>query len=186
MNCLLSRQLVQYKRTPRPYHVKQQMKLSALILGALSITGAISALIDESFDSSDNPAVCERELEGIVYQPHSAALAYLNKISEEIKVVGPILWTPQGDSYLQAFENKYQVGVQVYDAFMNIVYNNLGGLEMKYMSTTATANMNGSGYARDTDGDELVRYEFIVYDQIGQLKYVLINMPLSEAPAFKN
>ena len=159
------------------------MNFKTLSIAVLSICGLIAAEQVER-DLKDT-AVCSRELEGIVYQPHSAALAYFNRISEEIKVAGPILWTSQNVSFIQTFETKYQVDVQVYDAFGYLIYPEVGSKPTNFMSTTAIANMNGSGYVRDTDKDDLARYEFIVYDCVGRLKYVMLNMPLEDAPSFK-
>lgn len=129
---------------------------------------------------------CTLELEGIVYQPETAARLYLNKISEEIKCAGPILWSSQADNYIQSFEGKYQVSVFIRDPFRNLEYPNLGKsniYDQNYLSTTSVANMNGSGFAVDADSDERVIYEFIVFNPYGELKYVMISMPLSEAPS---
>lgn len=174
------------------------MKFTALVIAALSIFGLTAA--EEQGRSSRSgrsglftsevpevAAACSKELEGIVYQPHSAALSYFTRISEEIKVSGPVLWTPQNVSFIQTFENKYQVEVQVYDAFLNMIYPTDGSSNpMGFMPITSAANMNGSGFLRDTDSDEMARYQFIVFDCIGQMKYILLNMPLADAPTYKN
>lgn len=167
----------------------QQMIFNALIIVALSIFGFATAeeRVQYASERDVNAAACSKELEGIVYQPHSAALSYFNRISEEIKIAGPILWTPYNISFIQTFENKYQVEVQVYDAFLNMIYpTGVPSSASGYMPITSTANMNGSGFLRDTDSMEMARYQFIVFDGIGQLKYVLLNMPLADTPAYKN
>lgn len=164
------------------------MKFNALAIAALSIFG-LTAAEEQGRSTSDVPtsAACAKELEGIIYQPHSPALTYFTRISEEIKISGPILWTPQNVSFIQTFENKYQVEVQVYDAFLNMIYPTDGSsTPFGLIPITSTANMNGSGFLRDTDSMEMARYEFIVFDSIGQLKYIMLNMPLADTPAFKN
>jgi hypothetical protein len=133
---------------------------------------------------------CTWELEGIVYQPQTAARFYLDKISEQIKCAGPILWSSQAISYIQNFEARYNVMVTIRDPFRNIEYPIITDRKTaivdtgkNYLSTTSTANMNASGFAVVTGGDEVVLYEFIVFNPYGELKYVLITLPLSEAPA---
>ena len=162
------------------------MNFKTLALAALSIIGLVSAE-EQDRHYPENQAICTRELEEIVYQPESPALNYFNRITEEIKIAGPILWTPQNVSFIQSFEAKYRVAVQVYDAFYKMIYPTDGSsTPVGFLPITSTANMNGSGLLRDTDEMALLRYEFIVFDCIGQMKYILINMPLDESPAFKN
>ena len=171
------------------------MNFKSVSLAVFSLFGLIAAEQSEQQHRRDNSAVCTKELEEIVYQPESATLAYFTRISEGFKCAGPVLWTPQNISFIQTFENKYNVNVEVFDAFGHLIYpeiipalkNTLTKDDRLNMgSITATANMNGSGYVRDTDAEEMAKYEFIVYDYQGRLKYVQINMPLSEAPSFKN
>ena len=161
---------------------------------AISLFGFAAAEENLAVEENYNPArssarlssteKCTRELEGVVYQPETAARLYLNKISEQIKIASPILWTEQANGYIQNFEQKYNVVVTILDAFRNVVNVPVKCMVQKtYYSTTSTANLNGSGFAVDTDKDERIVYEFIVFNQFGELKYVMITMPLSNSPS---
>ena len=126
---------------------------------------------------------CTRELEAIVYQPVTYDREYLDRISLEFKIAGPVvLWTNQAESFIVTFEQKYQVSVTIRDPFRKIVYPFTKGilLQSSYFSTTSTANMNGSGYSLNTKtGLEAAWLEFIVFNPNGELKYVMISLPLS-------
>lgn len=170
-----------------------------LAIFALAVFGFVAAeeqgrprISSSSSYRNDEATLCTSELEGIVYQPPTPSFEYFNRISEEIKVAGPILWTPYNVSFIETFETKYKISVQVYDAFRNPLYpQDLDG--QTYYSTTSTANMNGSGYATVPAspnngmymGMAMAMYEFIVYNGYGELKYVLLMLPLSEAPLLK-
>ena len=139
----------------------------------------------QSYPSHDQESLaCSREVEGIVYQPISPASTYLNRISEEIKIASPLLWTATGNSFLQSFEQKYAVTVIVRDPFRTVVYPVGSTSPQDYTSTTSTANLNGDGFVRDTT-DEIVMNEFIVYNPYGELKYVSVSVPLVNSPFFK-
>lgn len=171
-------------------------------IAAVSVFGYASAeeaakpySFSSSAPVSDSTAVCTRQLEGIVYQPETAARLYYDRISEQIKVAGPVLWSDQADSFIESFELKYGVTVTILDPFRNIVYPQLIGKSMSaanndvipkyYSSATSTANMNASGYYLDSDADQRTVYEFIVYNPYGELKYVVLSMPLANSPDFK-
>ncbi len=181
------------------------MIFQSLIIVALSAIGLISAEEQKECPSK----LCTRELEEIVYQPMTPTFAYLNRISEELKLAGPIFWAPQNESFIENFEVKYRVGIQVFDAFRNRIYPQFAPLKSmsqsqiwlpskSYYSTTSIANMNGSGFAifsaaemsRIILGTDLpipfgmgaAMYEFLVYSPFGDAKYINIVMPLSEAP----
>lgn len=196
------------------------MLFKSLIIASLSAIGLVVAeeqakcpvkcpSSSSSSSLSCNTKLCTKELEQIVYQPMNPTLAYLNKISEELKIGSPIFWSPQNESFIESFEIKYRVGVQVFDAFRNRIYpeyfiTKTFSVVQKfdtyksYYSTTSTANMNGSGFAifsaaemeriiPETDlpipfGMGAAMYEFLIYNNFGEVKYVNIVLPLSEAP----
>jgi hypothetical protein len=159
---------------------------SLSIIAALSVFGFAAAEENiKPFDSSlDSTAACTRDLEGIVYQPETPGRAYFDRISEQIKIAGPVLWSSQADAFIESFEAKYGVAVTIMNPFRQVVYP-IGVLGKFYYPTTSTANMNGSGFLIDSDSDQRSVYEFIVYNPLGELKYVLLTLPLSQTPEFK-
>lgn len=165
------------------------MNLRNLLTLTASILGFAAA--EESRKSfnrcSLNPAdKCTQELEGIVYQPATSARAYLERIGEQIKISSPILWTENADSFLQSFEAKYNVIVEILDAFGSVTYPAAFVGNQFYYSTTSTANMNGTGFTNEADETMgMIMSEFIVYNQFGELKYVLIKMMPENAPIKK-
>lgn len=167
------------------------MIFNILALTIISAFSSTSANLNSKTRSSqsyplsvEDSIACSREVEGIVYQPISPASLYLNRISEEIKIASPLLWTATSSSFLDSFEQKYGVSVIVRDPFRNVVYPT-GSLDPpNYASTTATANMNGNGFVRDTTVENVIN-EFIIYNPYGELKYVSVSVPLFDAPIFK-
>lgn len=135
---------------------------------------------------NEDTAICTRELEGIVYQPESAALNYLNRIGDQIRLASPILWTSVESSFLESLEARYGITITVLSPFRDVTFPaSEVGTAPFYKSTTSTANMNGNGFARDTDSDQTIDYEIVVFNQNGEMKYVMINMPLENAPMLK-
>lgn len=154
-------------------------------LASIALSTAAFIAAEEQVKPLSSTALCTKDLEAVVYQPQTPALEYLNKISEEIKIAGPVvLWTAQADSFLENFELKYNVTIKVCDAFRNVIFPTYSATK-SYYSVTSTANMNGSGYVYEVEGMRMIMYEFIVYNPFGELKYVMINMPLTEAPVIK-
>lgn len=160
--------------------------LAVTIISAFGSTFANFNIKSHQSQSSQNQdsLACSREVEGIVYQPISPASTYLNRISQEIKIASPLLWTADGNNFLQSFEQKYAVTVIVRDPFRTVVYPVGSSIPQDYTSTTSTANLNGDGFVRDTT-DEVVMNEFIVYNPYGELKYVSVSVPLINSPVFK-
>lgn len=159
---------------------------SLSIIAGLSVFGFAAAEENiNPFDGSlDSTAACTRDLEGIVYQPETPGRAYFDRISEQIKIAGPVLWSSQADAFLANFQAKYGVQVTIMNPFREVVYPSVV-VGKFYYPTTSTANMNGSGFLLDTDTDQRSVYEFIVYNPLGELKYVLLTLPLADTPEFK-
>lgn len=146
------------------------------------LTIAASVLYFAAAESQGKPHYCvskkcTRELEAIVYQPETYYRKYLDKISEEIKIQGPfILWTNQANSYIDTFEAKYNVQVTIENPFRRMLLTK-SAHDPTYYRTTSVANLNGSGYMYSSK-DGMAILEFIVYNSNGELKYVIIKLPI--------
>lgn len=81
----------------------------------------ILSCLSSSIFAKQDPKLCARELEGIVFRPPNAAYDYLKAISEDLKIETPLLFTEQNKSIIESFIIKYQVFVFVSDAMGNIL-----------------------------------------------------------------
>ena len=155
-----------------------EMNFNIIFALAASIFGLVVAEVHRQ-PNDCRAKKCTRELEAIVYQPATYYREYLDRISQEIKIQGPyILFTNQADSFIEAFEAKYQVQVNLINPFRRDP-NLKGAFVPTFYSTTSVANMNGTGYDYSTEeGMKAAMVEFIVYSPDGRLVYVMINLPL--------
>lgn len=81
----------------------------------------ILSCFSSSIFARQDPKLCARELEGIVFRPPNAAYDYLKEISEDLKIETPLLFTVQNKSVIESFIRKYQVFVFVSDVMGNIL-----------------------------------------------------------------
>lgn len=170
------------------------------MIGIISVFVSLFSLISAfELNADKSHKRCDLELQGIVHQPETAGLRYLESISRELKCAGQLLWTPYNVSTIENFEQKFTVVVNVWDAFGNIIYPapiiNLGksmNAALSYTNvapehiffTTAHANLNTGAFDLNT-GTELMSYEYIQYSTNGELKYVVIYLPSEAGPLLK-
>lgn len=131
-----------------------------------------------------SPKQCSKKLAGIIYQPETYDSKYLKRISGQLLVEQPLLFTNQQASVALNFAQKWGLNVLIYDAF---------GTETKYYSDgtvvvwdpsivgyenhvpkysdTAKTYLNMAGFDR-SEGASF--YSFHVFDKTGQ--YLLITL----------
>lgn len=77
-------------------------------------------LLSLVFAINPSTKACSNELAEIVYSPENFYKDYLTKISKELADLAEYFDTPQGPDYVTKFSVKYQVIVNVIDAFGNM------------------------------------------------------------------
>ena len=127
---------------------------------------------------------CRDELAGIVYQPQTQNKVYLEQISKVLIAQKPLLFGDQSqqNQVLSNFVNEFGVTVHVGDAFGAVtLYGPAGGSYPppplpKSAGIARAAALNIPAYVVN---DGVAYYDFILFDQVAQMKYFTISMPLT-------
>lgn len=86
--------------------------LSLLLLLSLLCCGVFA---------DDTTKQCTIKLEEVVYHPKSCAFDYFQRISDELRLEGDKLWTPEVIPILGNFMQKYTVDALIVDAFSHVM-----------------------------------------------------------------
>ena len=155
------------------------------------VTAATSAVFGETLARDRADKACSRELEAIVFTPPNCAHDYMREITRSLVVQAPLLWTDQGVSVIETFENRYGVRAIFYDAFGN--FYNYSGKEPKPIVNAFSYNYErtaalGEAFA-SYQGSELINsntafyvYSTLLWNENGQLYTVFVLMNKSNAP----
>ena len=153
----------------------------AAIFASLAVFSSFAAA---AITSRMSPKMCSNKLGGVIYQPETYDSKCLKRVSGQLLVEQPLLFTEQQASVALNFAKKWNLNVLIYDAF---------GTETKYASDgtvtvwtpstpgfenhapkysdTAKTYLNMDGYDR---GEGVSFYSFHVFDKTGH--YLLVTL----------
>lgn len=130
---------------------------------------------------------CTRTLEETIFNPESCAFLYMQSIAYKFLARSQIVFGPveNVDAFIYAFENEFEINVDLADAFGQVVnYYPDGtksfGYPSKY-SNSARAYLNFPGFARQPS-DSTFYYTFQIYSRDGEYYAVILSMPMANDP----
>lgn len=125
-----------------------------------------------------------------VYSPGGCILSYMEQIMGSLQEQAPLLWTPQNASIIDEFKAKYNVELNVIDAFgLTTFYvyatdaETLDNLDptapLPMSSTIQRAAVMGHGFAADE-----INYDYTsrFWNRDGQMVFIRISMSKNGAP----
>ena len=183
-----------YSLHPVHNHTIMIFFLFASLIAVVSC--AIRPFAHETFGSrcnSDLSYKCGLALHQMVYQPTTCTMHYLERISRQLQLQSPLLFTQLATSVITTFAAQNGVTVFITDAFgINSPYPppNSGSFTslppgftetngvsvsnfMAMFTSTAQANVIGQGFMNQ---DGYTYYTFVVWSNRGQLLYVNVGI----------